>query len=62
MTTTTRLAYRIEEVADACGVSIRTVYRWMDRGRLNYTEIDGLRLVRAEDVQYMLNAPRTGAA
>lgn len=49
-----RLTYRPAELARALGVEKSTVYRWMESGVVPSVKIEGVRLIRAEDVRALL--------
>jgi len=49
-----RLTYRPAELAKALGVDQSTVYRWMEAGVVPSVKIEGVRLIRVEDVRALL--------
>ncbi len=51
-----RLAFTLEEVAQALGVSARTLRRWRSDGRVRVVEIGGIKRIRAEELDRLLRA------
>ena len=49
----------IEEVAELCGVSTRTVRRWIDQDQLPAVRIDRVVRVAERDLQQFLDRHRT---
>lgn len=54
--TAARVTLRIPEVAEQTGVSVRTVWRWVNTGRLASVRIGGVVLVRPADLEAFLAA------
>lgn len=49
-----RLTYRVPELAALLGIDKSTAYRWVESGVLPSVKIEGVRLVRVEDVRALL--------
>ena len=47
----TRLLYKVSEVAEMLGVSVKTVYRLCDRGLLQYSKALRHKMIVAESVK-----------
>lgn len=45
---------RLSEVCQICGVSVRTVHRWISHGILKSTKIGGTRLVERSELERLL--------
>jgi excisionase family DNA binding protein len=54
MTDAPRLAYRIDEAAEAMRVTPATLYRWIAAGKLKTVKIGGRRLVSAKVLNTLL--------
>jgi excisionase family DNA binding protein len=55
MTDAPRLAYRIDEAAEAMRVTPATLYRWIATGKLKTVKIGGRRLVSAKVLNALLD-------
>jgi excisionase family DNA binding protein len=52
--TAPRVYLRAQEIAQLCGVSLRTVRRWIASGALPSTKMGGVRLVAKESLETVL--------
>lgn len=50
-----RLTYTVQEAASALGVSRRTIYELIDRKELEAGKVLGRRLIRAKDLEAMVD-------
>ena len=53
--TAERLAYRVDEAAEALRVTPATLYRWIAAGKLKTVKIGGRRLVSAKVLNNLIN-------
>lgn len=58
--TTPRAYLRAQEIATLCGVSLRTVRRWIATGALPSRKVGGVRLVEKEALETMLSPAPPG--
>jgi len=52
--TTAPLAYRVNDAAEAAGISKATLYRWIATGKLKTVKIGGVRLISARVLQALI--------
>jgi excisionase family DNA binding protein len=57
-----KLAYSVEEAAEAIGISRSLVYDEMNAGRLGYIKIGRRRLITSQQLNEYLAAAEVGAA
>lgn len=56
-----RMAFGLDDAADAIGVSRRSLYGYMTNGRLKTVKIGGRRLILRKDLEAFLEAAREAA-
>jgi hypothetical protein len=47
-------AYRIGEFCESFGFSRSKVYEWMSSGKIQYSQVDGVRVIREEEADAFL--------
>jgi excisionase family DNA binding protein len=58
--TSPRLTFRVHEVAEQLGVHRSTVARWVTSGALPHVAVNGVRLIRPEQLEAFLAAHTEG--
>lgn len=58
--TAPRLTFRVSEVAEQLGVHRSTVARWVTSGELPHVRINGVRLIRPQQLEQFLAAHTEG--
>jgi excisionase family DNA binding protein len=50
--------YTVEEVAAMLKITRATVYKWMNEGKLNYIQLEGVRRISRDDLRAFIDIRR----